>query len=75
MPTRQSQSYKVKKFAKIAKFGIWQQILYATHLQKLLDKMCKYETDPTRSVEDTERTRDAGRTDRRTDRQTDRRTE
>ena len=33
------------------------------HLLKLLDKMYKYEMDPTRTVDATERTRDAGRTD------------
>ena len=31
--------------------------LHATHLLKLLNKMCKYEIDPTSSFEDTERTR------------------
>ena len=45
---RQSQSYKFKEFAKILK-----QTLHATHLLKLLDKMCKYEMDPTSIVEDT----------------------
>ena len=34
---------------------------------KLLDKMYKYEMDPTRTVGATERTRDAGRTDGRTE--------
>ena len=38
---------------------------------KLLDKMCKYEMDPTRTVGATERTRDAGRMDWRTDGQTE----
>ena len=68
--TRQSQSYKFKKIAKNSNFKILQETLHATHLLKLLDKMCKYEMDPTRSVGTTERTRDAGRcgTDRRTDR-------
>ena len=38
--------------------------LHATHLLKLLDKMCKYEMDPASIVEDTERTRSTdGRTD------------
>ena len=52
-----------------------QEMLHATHLLKLLDKMYKYEMDPTRTVGATERTRDAGRTDGRTDGQTDGRSE
>ena len=63
---RQSQSYKFKKFAKILK-----RALHATHLLKLLDKMCKYEMDPMSIVEDTERTRFCPQTDRRTDGQGD----
>ena len=47
------------------------QTLHMTHLLKLLDKMCKYEMDPTNIVEDTERTRFCPQTDRRTDGQTD----
>ena len=43
------------------------------HLLKLLDKMYKYEMDPIRTEEATERTRDAGRT--RTDGWTDGRSE
>ena len=65
--TRQSQSYKFKKFAKNSNFEILQQTLQATHLLKLLDKMCKYEMDPTRTVGATERTQDAGRMDGWTD--------
>ena len=45
--------------------------LHATHLLKLLDKMYKYQMDPTRTVGATERTRDAGWMDRRTDAHTD----
>ena len=52
-----SQSYKFKKFAKISNFWILKQPLHATHLLKLLDKMCKYEMNPMSIVEDTERTR------------------
>ena len=44
-----------------------QQTLHATHLLKLLDKMYKYEMDPTKTVGATERTRDTGRTDGRTE--------
>ena len=60
---------------KISNFWILKRALYATHLLKLLDKMCKYEMDPMSIVEDTERTRFCPQTDRRTDRQTDRRTD
>ena len=45
--------------------------LHATHLLKLLDKMCKYKMDPSSIVEDTERTRFCPRTDRRPAGQTD----
>ena len=45
-------------------FEILQETLNATHLLKLLDKMYKYEMDPTRTVDTTGRTRNAGRTDR-----------
>ena len=54
---RQSQSYKFKEFVKILNFGILKQTLQEAHLLKLLDKMCKYEMDPTSIVEDTEQTR------------------
>ena len=60
--TTQSQSYKFKKIAKTSNVEILQETLHATHLLKLLDKMYKYEMDPTRTVEATERTRDPGRT-------------
>ena len=56
-------------------FWILKQALHATHLLKLLDKMCKYEMDPMSIVEDTERTRFCPQTDRRTDGRTDRRTD
>ena len=73
--TRQSQSYKFKKIAKNSNFEILQQTLHTTHLLKLLDKMCKYEMDPTRTVDATERKQDVGQTDGQTDRQTDGRSE
>ena len=63
---RQSQSYKFKKFAKFQIFWILKRALHATHLLKLLDKMCKYEMDPMSIVEDTGRTRFCPQTDRRT---------
>ena len=47
---RQSQSYKFKKNATNSNFEILQETLYATHLLKLLEKMCKYEMDPTRDT-------------------------
>ena len=47
-------------------FWILKQPLHATHLLKLLDKMCKYEMDPMSTVEDTERTGFCPQTDRRT---------
>ena len=49
-------------------FLILKQTLHAVHLLKLLDKMCKYEMDPTSIVEDTEQTRFCPQTDRRLDR-------
>ena len=49
-----------------------QTTLQVTHFLKLLDKMCKYEMDPTRTVGATERTRDVGQMDgQRTDRQSE----
>ena len=53
--------------AKNSNFEILQETLHATHLPKLLDKMYKSEMNPTRTVGATERTQNAGRTDRRTD--------
>ena len=57
----------LKKNTKNSNFEILQESLQATHLLKLLDKMYKYEMDPTRTVGATEQTRDAGRMDRWTD--------
>ena len=59
----------LKNLPKFQNFWILKQTLHATHLLKLLDKMCKYEMDPTSIVEDTERTRfcPQRQTDRRTD--------
>ena len=51
------------------------ETLHGTHLLKLLDKMYKYEMDPTKTVGATERTRDAGWTDGRTDGRTEGRTD
>ena len=52
------------------KIQILPDTLHATHL-KLLDKLYKYEVDPTRTAGATERIRDAGRTDGRTDGRTE----
>ena len=52
------------------KFQILKRALHATHLLKLLDKMCKYEMDLMSIVVGTERTRFCPQTDRRTDRRT-----
>ena len=56
---------------KLQNFWILKRASHATHLLKLLDKMCKYEMDPMSIVEDTERTRFCPQTDRRTDGQGD----
>ena len=45
---------------------ILKETLHATHLLKVIDKMYRYEMDPTRTVGATERTQDAGQTDGRT---------
>ena len=51
----------------IRNFEILQETLQVTHPLKLLDKMYKYEMDPTRTVGATEWTRDAGQTDGRSE--------
>ena len=66
---RESQSYKFLKIAKNSNFEILQEILHVAHFLKLLDKMYKYEMDPTRTVGG-HGVRD-GRTDGRTDGQSD----
>ena len=61
-----SQSYKFKELAKTSDFfKFWNTSLNTANLQKLLDKMCKYEMDPVSIVEDTERTWFCPQTDRR----------
>ena len=55
---------KVTNLKNLPKFQILKRALHATHLLKLLDKMCKYEMDPMSIVEDTERTRFCPQTDR-----------
>ena len=67
--TGQSKSYQFKEFAKSSNFLIMKTTSHATHLLKLLDKMCKYKMDLV-SIEDTEQTRFCPQTDRQTDRWT-----
>ena len=69
--TTQSQNHKFQNISKNSNFKILQEFLHPTHFLKLLDKMYKYEMDPTRTVDATEQTWDAGRMDRQTDGQTD----
>ena len=70
--TRQSQNYKFKEFAKTSNFWILiKKTLHATHLLKLLDKMCKYEMEPASITEDTEQTWFCPQTDRQTEEWTD----
>ena len=57
---------KVTNFKK-SNFEILQETSHTTPLLKLLDKMYKYEMDPTRTVDATELTQDAGRTEGWTD--------
>ena len=59
------------KKCKKNEFKILQETLHATHRLKLLDKMYKYEMDPTKTVGATERTRGAGQTDGQTDGRTE----
>ena len=66
-PITHTIDYKFQEFGEISKFFILKQPLPATHLLKLLDKICKHEMDPTSIVEDTERTRFCPQTDRQTD--------
>ena len=74
-PKSEEDKVKVTKLKNSPKFQIFKQTLHATHLLKLLDKMCKYEMDPMSIVEDTERTRFCPQTDGQTDGQMDGRTD
>ena len=71
MITHTIESYWIPSEKKIKIFLIFKQSLHTTHLLKLLDKMCKYEMDPTSIVEDTERKRFCPQMDRRADGQMD----
>ena len=72
MITHTSDSHQKKTKSKLQiqkncqKIQILQETLHTTHL-KLLDKMCKYVMNPSRTVGATERTQDAGWTDGQTD--------
>ena len=75
--TKQSQIHKLKKIAKFSNFDIQQETLHMTHLLKVLNKMYKYEINPTRTVGTTKHTWDVGwidryQTDGRRDRRMDR---
>ena len=61
-------NYKFLKIAKNSNVVILQETLHTTHLLKLLDKIYKYEMDPTRTVGATERIPDAGQMDGQMDR-------
>ena len=66
-PKSKEDKVKVTNFKKFPKIQILQEILHATHLLILLDKMYKYEMDPTRTVGATEWTWNVGRTDGRSE--------
>ena len=55
----------------MSNFLILKPTLHATHLRKVLEKMCKHEMDPTSIIEDTEQTWLCPQTDRQTDGQMD----
>ena len=63
IPSQKKTKSKLQIY-KISNFLILKRALHATHLLKLLDKMCKYEMDPMSIVEDTERTRFCPQTDK-----------
>ena len=68
-PSQNKTKLILKKNCQKLKFlNFARNLICATHLLKLLDKMYKYEMDTARTVGTTEQTRDAGRTDGRTDR-------
>ena len=70
-PKSKEDKVKITNLKNSPKFQILKRALHATHLLKLLDKMCKYEMDLMSIVEDTERTGFCPQTDRRTDGQMD----
>ena len=67
MDTRQSERWNFIEIAKILNFRICHKTQHATHLLKLVDKICKYEMDAVSILDDTLRTRFCPQTDRWTD--------
>ena len=64
IPSQKKTKSKLQILRICQKFLILKQTLHGTHLLKLLDKMCKYEMDPTNIVEDIELTGFCPQTDR-----------
>ena len=71
IPSQNKTKSKLQILKKLPKIQILHGTLQATHLLKVLDKMYKYEMDPTKIEGATERTQDAGRTDGQTDGRTE----
>ena len=63
-PKSKEDKVKVTNSKNSPKFQNFKQAVHPKHLLKLLDKMCKYEMDPTSIVENTERTGFCKQTDR-----------
>ena len=76
-PKSKDDKVKVTNLKNLPKFKFFNFETSITHdtRMKLLDKMCKYEMDPTSIVEHRERTRFCPQTDRRADGRTDGRTD
>ena len=70
-PKSKHDKVKVTNVKILSKLPILKQTLHATHLMKLLDKMCKYKMDLVSIVLDTELTRFCSQLDGWTDGQTD----
>ena len=75
IPSQNKTKSNLQMSKKLPKIQILQETLHTTQLRKLLDKMCKYEMDPTRTVGATELIRDVRQTDGKMDGRTDGRTE
>ena len=67
MDTRQSERWNFKEIVKNSNFRICHKTQHATHILKLVDKICKYEMDAASIVDDTQRARFCPQTDRWTD--------
>ena len=72
IPSQNKTKSKFKNLPKLKNVWILKTTLHAIHLLELLDKMCKYEMDPTNIVEDAERAHFCPQTDRCMDGQIDR---